>query len=545
MLRRLEAPLRALAHGPRDVPERHQTLRNAIQWSYDLLDVGAQRVFAHLGIFAGGCTLEAAQAVTGSQAVLPTLEALCEASLVQAQAGGDQTRYSLLETLRAYALEQLEARGEAAAARRGHAAYFLALAERAAPALGGPQQKAWLDSLDREHANLLGALDLALCAEDGSGPRLAVALHKFWEIRGYLTEGRAWLTRALAQIPPAARPERAAALEAAGLLAARQGDNAASGAMYEKALVLFQQLEDGPAIARTLRGLGIVADNLGSYPLARSYYQQSLDTARQSGDVRNAALALNALGWLATEQGDFEGARSLYDQSLPLAREAGDMIAIGVTLLNQGLTFDPQTEGEAARALFEESLSALRAIEYKSGIALVLFNLGNLAEEQAQDAAAEAYLHESLGLHRELGDLGMASYPLFGLGRIAYRRGDLARAQELFRESLTLRHAFGENRPIARTLESLALIEQRQGQAERAARLFGAAAALRQALGVPLHRPYVPEYEQAVAALRATLGGTAMEAAWAAGRALPIEQAVTLALQPGGPASGRAREAPA
>ena len=491
LLRQLDSRLEAQQAGSRDLPERQSTLRNAIAWSYDRLRADEQHVFAHLGVFLGGCTVEAAQAVVGEGLPIPLLlEALVEASLVQSQTTEHETRFTLLETLREFALEQLAARGETDAARQRHASYFLALAERAEPALFGPTQKTWLDQLTREHENLHAALTHASRTAGDAGLRLAAALHRFWEIRGHFTEGRSWLAQMLAQHPDAAMSLRAKTLDAAASLATRQGDYTGAYSLYEQALRFFYHLEDSPAIANTLRGLGIVADNQGNFALARSYFEQSLDIARQSGDARGIAVALNNLGWVADQQGDYARARALYQECLPIAREVGDKIAIANTLLNLGLTVEQQGESVSARALMEESLSTFRDIGHKSGIALVLLNLGNLAESQTDLALAEGY----------------------------------------FSESLKLRHEANEKRPIARNLDGLAQVDWAQGQPARAARLFGAAEALRESLGIPILPIYLPEHQREVAAVRTALGETAFEKEWAAGRALTLEQAVALAL---------------
>jgi predicted ATPase/DNA-binding SARP family transcriptional activator len=528
LLQQLDQPLEALTHGPRDLPDRHRTLRNALRWSFDRLSTDEQCVFVHLGVFAGGCTVEAAQAVVGETP--PALEALIEASLVQAQVVAGETRFTLLETIREFALEQLTARGELFEAQQRHADYFTRLAERARPALEGPAQNQWLDRLESDHDNLRAALARAIGADDDSGLRLAAALDKFWAIRGYLTEGRRWLAQALERRPHAAMPLRATALEAAGYMASRQGDYARARDLHEQALSIWHQLEDGPAIAQTLRGLGIVAANQGDNALAKTYYEQSLDIARQSGDARGIATALNNLGLVAAEQGDFALARSLYQECLAAARTLGDKSVTGNALHNLSLVASQQSDPAAARSLLEESLAEFREIGHKWGIALALLNLGNLVESQADLASAETYFQESLALYRELGDPATASYPLFGLGEVAYRRGDHATARRLFCESLRLRFETGEKRPIARNLEGVAQVDRAEGQSERAARLFGAAEALRESLGAPLMPQYLPEYKREVAALRATLGEAKFEKAWAEGRALSLDQAVAFAL---------------
>jgi predicted ATPase/DNA-binding SARP family transcriptional activator/Tfp pilus assembly protein PilF len=531
VLNQVDQRLEALANGSRDLPERHRTLRHAIAWSYNRLSADEQQVFAHLGVFAGGCTAEAAQAVVGEKlSVLPMLEALHESSLVQVQSAAGETRFSLLETLREFALEQLGRRDELLVAQERHAVYFTRLAERAQPQLHAPTQNQWLDRLERDHDNLRAALTRAIRAGDDSGLRLAAALYPFWDIRGYLSEGRRWLAQALETGPHAAMPLRGRALQAAGSLASRQGDYAGAHTLYEQSLSIWHQLEDGPAMAQVFRGLGILAYNQGDNASAKSYYEQSLDIARQCGDARGIAATLNNLGLVAAEQGNDAQARSLYQECLALARTVGDKIITGNVLLNLGLLASQQADPAAARSLMDESLTTFREIGHEHGAALTLLNLGNVVESQADLAAAETYFQESLRLYRAVGDLADASYAVFGLGKVAYQKKDYATARTLFRESLTLRYESDEKRAIARNLEGIAQVDRTEGQAERAARLFGAAEALRESLDAPITPPYLPEYQREVSTLRAALSEAAFEKAWSAGRALTLEQAIVLAL---------------
>jgi predicted ATPase/DNA-binding SARP family transcriptional activator len=532
VLLQLEHPLSALTSAPRDLPERHHTLRSALAWSYDRLSPAEQLVFRHMGVFAGGATRAAAQAVSLETApVLPVLEALREASLLQthAAAEADEARFTLLATLREFALEQLAQRGEAGAARRRHLDYYLALAERAAPALEGPEQSRWLDRLERDHDNLRAALSYARKLEDDSELRLVVALGKFWEVRGYLTEGRRWLSGALARRSQAELPLHGGALALAGTLAYRQGDYEAARTLFEQSLFVGQQLENGQAILQALRRLGIVAHDLGDLALAKSYYEQSLAIAREIGDAHGIAGALNNLGLMAADEADDALARALHLECLPIFRQLGDRLNVGMTLLNLSLAASHQLDYPTAQSLLEESLATFREIGHKWGVALALLNLANLAINQADLGRAQACHQQSLALYRELGDKTMASYPLFGVGQVAYQQGDYQLARSLYRESLAVRYEAGERRPIPRNLEGLGQLERAEGRLERAAQLFGAAEALRQGHAIPLKPNYAAEYQREVAALRAGLGEAAFEQAWAAGRALSAAQAVALA----------------
>jgi predicted ATPase/DNA-binding SARP family transcriptional activator len=534
LLRQLDQPLSALTAAPRDLPERHRSLRSALAWSYDRLPPEAQPVFRHLGVFAGSAPVEAVQAVASAGApVLPWLETLHEASLAQAQASAEGTRFGLLETLREFALEQLEQQAEVEAARERHLDYFLDLAERAAPVLHGPEQSQWLDRLERDHDNLRAALAEARQHNDDRQLRLAVALTGFWEVRGVLTEGRRWLAEALERRPQVDPRLRADGLAQLAILAHHQGDYPAAREANERSLALWQQLEDDVAIGRLLRRLGIIAFDTGDLAAAQAYIEQSLAIAREHDDRVAVASALNTLALIFADQGDDERARALHQESLGLFRALGNRVGVGLLLLNLGLIACNQSDFSGAQALMADSLATFRDIGHKSNIALVLFNLGNVARYQANwTLAAESY-DESLALYRELDDQTMISYPTFGLGALALNLGDVGLARARMRESLALRHAAAERLPIPRNLEGLGQIARAEGRPERAAHLFGAAEALRESQGAAVKSDYRPRYEQEIAAQRAALGEAAFARAWAVGRALGLQEAVALALKNG------------
>ena len=256
LLARLDRRLKILTGGNRDLPARQQTLRAAIEWSHELLDPDEQSLFAHLAVFAGGCTLEAAEAVCGAHGgheidVLDGLDSLSQKSLLRPEEGSEGwTRFTMLETIREYALERLDASGEADSLRQAHARFFLDLAEAAEPQLTGPDQVLWLDRLGTEHDNLRAALGwLERSSEREPWLRLSGALWRFWWVRGHMTEGRGWLARALAEtdgLPPAVR---AKSLSGAGILAESQGDYVQAKALHEESLALARQSGDRFAIA--------------------------------------------------------------------------------------------------------------------------------------------------------------------------------------------------------------------------------------------------------------------------------------------------------
>jgi tetratricopeptide (TPR) repeat protein len=512
-------------------------MRNAIAWSYERLNRDEQRVFGLLSVFAGGFTAEAAHAIAGGAdeaALQPTLAALQDASLINCQPLSGDVRFTMLETIREFAADQLSASGDLDAARRRSADYFVALAERAQDGMRSTGQVQWLDILDRDHENLGEALTWHLKAEDDTALRLVVALGEFWELRGYLGEGRRRLAAALAGRDGAPPALRARAMDAAGLLAARQGDYVAAGELVRDGLAVWREIGDAHAVAGSLRRLGGLAWDLGDATAARRYYEQSLVIARDLDDQRTIAGALNNLGMVAAGEGDYPAARALYEECLPLFRAVNDEANCGNVLLNMGLAADNAGEHSTGRASLDESLTTFRSIGYRSGIALALFNIGNQSLALGGLDEAEASYRESLALYRDMGAAADATYALFGLGKVAHLRGDHASARAFMGESLALRIETGENRPIAANLVGLAGVDRAEGQPEQAVRLLSAAATLRESLGIRMHPSQCVEFESETAALRLELGDTAFASAWEQGGALSALEALVLC-GPGGP----------
>jgi predicted ATPase/class 3 adenylate cyclase len=372
ILARLGRRLELLRGGTRDVPDRHQTLRQAIAWSYDLLEAGEQALFRRLAVFVGGCTLEAAEAVCQavhdlaadpgqSLEVLDGVASLLDKSLLrQAEQASGEPRFRMLETIREYGLECLVASGEEPAVRRAHADYYLALVEAAELALSGPEQTTWLQRLEAEHDNLRAALRWA--EESGEaelGLRLAGALCQFWLMHGHLREGQERLARLLGLA------------EAALRTAVR---------------------------AKVLTGAGHLAHNLGDYATARTRFEESLALWRDLGNQQGIATSLNDLGWVASSQGDFAAAHSLSQESLVLWREIGNQQGIATSLHNLGFVAHGQGEYAAARALHQESLALRQELGDKRGIAFSLTHLGRAMHKQGDLRGATALLEEALAI---------------------------------------------------------------------------------------------------------------------------------------------------
>jgi predicted ATPase/class 3 adenylate cyclase len=505
MLGKVQSSLKLLTGGARDLPARQQTLRGAIQWSYDLLDESEKALFIRLAVFSGGCTLEAAEAVCqpsndrsissvqpSEMDIIGTLASLIDKNLLRQEEQDGEPRFSMLTTIREYALEKLAERGQATAGQCLHAEYYLPLAEAAEPQISGATQKEWLERLEREHDNLRAALDWGLAhGESKLAGRLSVALWRFWWLHGHLTEGRNWLARVLgtaAELPPALR---AKVLGAAGELASRHGDYASAKAFSEASLALWRELGDRVGIAYALNNLGVVAGETGDSARARALGEESLALLRALGDRRGLAVALSNLGDVARDQEDYATARSLYEESVALLRELGD----------------------------------------RGDLATTLHDLAATAWRQGDDATARSLLEENLELARELGDRRGFAYTLGMMGLLTWQQGDYAKARALGEESLGLVWELGDRAALCANLEFLAMVAAAERRFERAARLGGAAVALRESLGTPQPGFLRNAYNQVVTAARTQLGAAAWATAWAAGQEMTLEQVIAYALE--------------
>src|SRR6185437_8999606 len=371
--------------------------------------------FARLSVFAGGWTLAAAEVVGAGDViakddVVYLLIALVEKSLVVADDDGD--RYRMLETVREYAREKLAITGGANAVRERHRNFFLALALNAEPNLAGPEQAIWLQLLEDEHDNLRSALEYCLAATSGpdAGLRLCGALHWFWIMRGYRAEGLDWCVRALGIEGIDKRtPERAMALEAAGILAFHLGDFPAARAYHEDSLAIARELSDRKGIARAAVSLANLQLRQGHPAAARAMCEEALAISRKLQDPWLTQQSLNGLGNAALDMGEYPMAQSLYEESLVIARERADRVRIAILLNNLGYVAFLQGQSSAARTLHEESLAIRRELKDPGGIAYSLSGLGEVALQHGDYPAAGAFFRDALSIRRELGDkMGIA-----------------------------------------------------------------------------------------------------------------------------------------
>ncbi len=472
-----------LFKGGRDANPRQQTLRATIEWSYELLSDPERQLFARLAVFAGGCTFEAAEEIVGAD--LDGLQSLVDKSLVRRT--GD--RFWMLETIGELAREQLQGSREAGETGRRHAYHFLALAERAEPALKGPEQPAWLERLEGDHDNFRRSIEWLLEHDEPQGAvRLAGALWIFWYMHGHVGEARRWLRRTLEAAPEEPSAARSKALDGAGYLAHEQGENDVAIGLLEASIACAKEVDAASAAALASAHL---CGRLVSDPAAAlAVGEEAVALAREAGDDWVLAVALNNLGELIRASGDRERATAYYEEGLELRRRIGDM----------------------------------------SRIALSLINLAEMALLEGDTGRAAAQLAEAAEIATALGDKRHICFARGGLAWVAYleRRWEDADAEA--RESLRLARELGMKRQLVDEVFCLAGIAAATGDAPRAARL---AAAAEHHISLIAPEPTLTDatpHRAAIESARAVCDRKTWEAAWAAGRTLTLDEAAEHAL---------------
>jgi predicted ATPase/class 3 adenylate cyclase/DNA-binding CsgD family transcriptional regulator len=553
LLARLHQPLHVLTSGLHDVVARQQTLRNTIEWSYQLLNDQEQWLFRQLSVFVGGCRLSAIEATSpggAAESVLDTVASLADNSLLLRveQQTGEEPRFAMLVTIREYALENLAAGGETEAARRAHAAYFLGLAEEAEQGMAGPRQAVLLERLEQEHDNLRAAMQWSLeQAEEGKAMalRLGGALYSFWYVRAYFSEGRDFLERALPRSDEVASPVRAKALYAASQLNDALGSLDRAEELYEQSLALYRELADTMGIASCLHLLADIAWGRGNLTVARSQAEESLMLFRELGDKRSVAYLLYHLGSLAVEQGEYARGRDLLTESLTINRELGDTRIIALSLFKLALLYR-LSGGDLAQAhtLLDESFALSRELGDKESIANCLSLSGMLALDEGDTASARSLNEQALALFKEMKQQHGTALSLYALAQVATAQEDYTRSQALYEQGVGVARKSGDKRTIPSGLEGLAAAIAAQGNHAWAAHLWGAAEALREAIGVPLPPVERAPYHRTVAAARTQFGEKAFATAWAEGRTMSPEQALATQGQVALPIPGELSSSP-
>jgi non-specific serine/threonine protein kinase len=502
LLQRLDQRLPILTGGARDLPERLRTVRAAIAWSHELLGPEARALFRRLAVFAGGFSLEAAEALQARIAaelagaetdasVLDGLGILLDHALIMRAPDAGDARFGMLGTVREFGLGELAASQEAELAHAAHARVFLDLAERAEMGLDGPDQARWIDRLALEHDNLRAALTF-LFEHDRADEalRLSTTLWPYWSRRGHLLEGRGWLERALA-LGTGSPPERR---------------------------------------AKAALRLGNLALDLADLDRAEAMYTACLDARREMGEAAGVASSLAALGLVALHRGDIAGAEALLGDArarFDHLDDAGARARIRFTLGRVALA-----AGETARArsLFEDAAAIRRDLDDANGLAYTMLYLAEVALAESQPDTAEHLLDDARDRFEAQGDCIGTAWATHDLAAVALRRGDLPGAEARYREALTARLEHADRQGVAETLEALAGVAAGAGKPEVGARLFASADAWREVTGLARMPAEREAADRLLASIARALGADALAAVTTTGRLTSLEQVAKDAL---------------
>ncbi|MBV9102943.1 MAG: tetratricopeptide repeat protein, partial [Candidatus Eremiobacteraeota bacterium] len=480
---RLDRRLPLLGEGPLDLPQRQQTMRAAIGWSYDLLGADEQSLFRTLCILQAGGSLEAARAVAGddagdAHAFLLRIAGLVEKSMLSLEETPDgEARVVILEMLREFGMERLSESDEYGEARRRHAHHFGEFAGDARRRLDGPEQALWLGRLEREHPNFRAALQWSVDTGDVAfGLRLACSLWRLWWTRGYVREGVAWIRR---------------------LLDSAEIRNVSIPAKLR---------------AETLRVLAVLLSALAQFDEAVRLCETSLRIYTEAGDDHGSAATLTSLGIARQFLGDYSGATAAHEKSLALRRALGDEAGIATSLSN--LASIAFTTGDSQRtiSLGEESAALYRRLGNARGVAHALTKLALAAEQLGRLEQAERLHQECYDVHRTLGSHGNAVLALINLGSVAHKRGDTRLALERYRDALRAIEQLPSKAALASLFENIAVTMVATHDTRRAVRILGAAQALRETVGSPRFPTEEPDYERTVVAARESLGSAVFDA---------------------------------
>jgi predicted ATPase/DNA-binding SARP family transcriptional activator len=490
----LEGGLQALATMMEDIPDRHRSMQAVFDHSWRLLSVQEQGCLQHLSVFRGGALREAAVEVAGADGEL--LSKLVDKSLLRF----DQSRrYNFHEQFRQYASQRLQEAGLEQEARDDHLAWCLAFTEQADRDLYTADiQKNALERLEGDHDNLRAGLEWAIESRNAeAAARLGGPLSRFWGLRGYLSEGRAWMDKVLALLEanrPGETPEYARVLLGAGALAWRQGDIAPAVARMEASLAISQALGDEAESRRTLRVIATVESSRGNDDRAIALLQECLERDRRLGDQEGMAYDFGSLADSAYFQGNYFQAKDFYEESLAIHRERKDDYSIAVCLNNLG---------EIARVLGDVQGSAI-------------------------------YIQEAISLFHQLDIKQSLAMAIMNLGELELLLGEVDQAQARFCEALKLQQALNAWGDIACILPDFATLALKAHKIERAARLYAAASSLREAAQISVTADQLAEYQANIEQLRQQLGEMAFKAAWEAGDGMTLEDVVGYALRMGG-----------
>lgn len=540
LLARLSHRLDVLSNKMHPLAPHQQTLRSTLKWSYDLLDTAEQRLFRRLGIFVGGWTLEAVEAVCYNDcereqiSALNDIDSLLDKSLLL-QIGRDEEepRLQMLMTVREYALECLQESGEAEQIARAHALYYLALAEEAEHRQYGGEQAYWLDRLARDYENLRSALSwLNMQQEAELSLRLCGSLYWFWTVRAFYKEGYAWAEKALATREGVSAGVLAKALRNGGALAYNLCKNDLAEQYCQESLEIYRQLDDDRNTAMTLYWLALICCWIRhDYVRTRAYANEALALLTPLHDESAMADVYLVIAYIAFNRGNYAEARPFVERGLTCFSNASDLWGMAYALEYMGRVTIELEDYPLAAAKLEESLNIATQLDYMDGVAYALGLQGYVALRQGDVVTARRLIEESLARHQERGQQsGIAEAQLL-LAKVYRAEQNYAAAHSLYKECFTLGKTLGEEDTWISAVEGWAAVALAQGQVARAVLLWSVAARQREEVDIAMSRLDRLDFEQGEIAARLQLGVPGFASLWKQGHLMTPEQALLVGEQ--------------
>jgi len=527
--------LNFLSQAQTNLPQHQQNLRLMLDWSFDLLPSELQTLFTSLAVFAGGFTIEAAEAVCASASVQEGLTALNDQSLLEqcCDANGEP-RFCMLDIIREYALERLEEQGKTAEFKQRHAGYYLQFAEKASEEWNSSLHEAVFSRLRRESANLKTAIQWVIDHHEGElGLRFIVSLWEYWRCAGELRRGSQFAQAILEQTGGLRLPIRAQVLQLTGWLAYDVRDYTTMLWTFQNSLDLSASLGDSHGVGLALHGLGELSCLKGQAIQAYEYIDRASKIFKELNNRKEYAWSLNFLGQIELSQGDLITAQSYFEQGLENFREIGSNNGIIATLINLGQSLFYRGLGEQSIALFDEGLQIIQNLGQMRGSAqaLALNYLAEITALRGQMRTARELNDECLRLSKAGGYNWCIELANFTAGQLSVQAGELESAAFNLQESLRLQQSLKEGWRALILLEAVASLSAVRREALGAARLFGAAETLRRVTRVQRMPVYQHDYDLSVATLKGQMEPAALADAWSAGHELSLDQALAYALR--------------
>jgi predicted ATPase/transcriptional regulator with XRE-family HTH domain len=539
LLRRLGENEDLLSSTNEELPKRQQKMSRTIEWSYRLLKEDQQRLFRSLAVFIGGCNLDAAELICTSDTdrdidIIEGLASLVDSSLLSRDVQPDgEPRFHFLETIKEYALKQLQGDGRLTRLRNAHAIHFLSLAESISSKLATARYAALFSRLDLEYDNIRGALQWLLENSDVVlALRLCLALGQYWQVRGKFAEGRRWLEAVLSMKYEDYPAIRASASRLAGNLARAQGQYRPAKLFLEDSLKLSRLTNQAGEIVQSLHDLGLIYWYQHDYEEAEAHLNEALQLNSGTGDLKLTATVLNQLGLIARRRSRFDEARDYLSRSLSIWKTIGDEWQVATTQNNLGALEYHQKNYSLAEDYLLDSLSLRRVLQDVGGESLTLSYLGRVARAQDRTDMAILYSEQALVAAQEWGleDKVITAIVLHNLAHLACHKRDFPTAINYFRQSLTLYAETQDMYGIAFSLDGLAGVAASFGDLMVAGKLYQVAENLLSILGMQLDPADRIAHERSIPRTLSPDEELTWERAITEGNVLTTEQAIEIGI---------------